>query len=96
MVTKYREYGSEVEHCSNFHVSFRFTKHSRNVYKTEAASPGAHCRFVFGHVLVRFADFLLRSATFSFVILPVGIGLNLLKRSMSHDKYMSLLTSGLL
>ena len=46
MVTKYREYGSEVEHCSTVHVSFRFTKHSQNVYKTEVTSHGAHCRFV--------------------------------------------------
>ena len=46
LVTKYREYGSEVEHRSTFHSSFRFSKHSQNVYKTEAAFPGAYCRFV--------------------------------------------------
>ena len=76
MVIKHREHGSKVKHCSPFHVSFRFSKHSQNVYQTEAVSPGAHRRFVLAtFYVVRFSDVLLRSATFPFVILPMGIGL---------------------
>ena len=74
MVTKYGEYGSKVEHCSTF---LRFVLfHKTFAERSQNGGGFSRCTltFRFGHDLVRFGDVLLRSATFTFVISPVGIG----------------------